>query len=120
MNIDDEGPLFRYDPWNPDASQARKTAEKWRGGHWRSPLFCYVSNGCAPTSEEHRKEILKEIERDIRIVDRAAEYFHEDERDKLRNLKRHVEITRLAQKRDVGKENEGEEEKNRPDIELIF
>jgi len=119
MSFDAESPPFRYDPWNPDALQARRTAEKWRGGHWRSPLFCYVSNGCVPTSEKHRKEILKEVERDIRVVDRAAEYFHEDEREKLRNLRRYVEITRLVRKRDVGKENIGKE-KDRPDIELIF
>ena len=119
VNADGMNTQFHYDPLNPDASLAKRTAEKWRGSSWRSPLFRYVSEGCAVLNDEHRKALFDEIERDMKVVESAAECFPEDELSKLRNLKRCVEMAEIAGRQDSAKE-EKDERKNGPDIELIF
>ena len=120
MRNNETGLPFHYDPWNPDALQAQETAKEWRGGHWRSPLFCYCSTGCALASEEHRKALLQEIECNMKVVECAAEYFHEDELDKLRNLMKYVQTARIADRRESGKAIDGDEGRRRLDIELIY
>jgi hypothetical protein len=117
---EETGTTFRYDPWNPDAVQAVKTAREWRGGHVRSPLFCFVMDGCTIASEEQREALFQEIERDMKVVESSAEYFAVDELDKLRNLKRFVQKAVLAGQPNPQGENGKKEGSKKLGIELIY
>ena len=120
MNAEGMGIPFRYDPWNPDAVQAGKTAKEWQGSHVGSPLFNFVLNGCTIPSEEQREALLQEIECDMKAVENSAEYFAVDEPDKLRNLKRFVQIARLAGQPNSGEGTEKKERRKGLGIELIY
>ena len=120
MGKDDKEVPFRYDPWKPDVLQAQKTAREWRGSLLRSPLFRFISSGCAILSEEHRQELFQEIECNMKVVQSAAEYFHEDELDKLRNLKRSVQIAGITSAKESDKGIEKGEGRKGLDIELIY
>lgn len=120
MGRDDKEAPFRYDPWKPDVLQAQKTAREWRGSLLRSPLFRFISNGCAILSEDHRQELFQEIECNMKVVQSAAEYFHEDELDKLRNLKRSMQIAGITSAKESDKGIEKGEGRKGLDIELIY
>ena len=64
--------------------------------------------------------LFQEIECNMKVVESAAEYFHEDELDKLRNLKRSVQIAKITSARNLGKGIDKDEGRKRPDIELIY
>jgi len=111
---------FHFDPCKPDALQAQKSARELRGSHWRSALYCFISNGCEISSEKHREALLKEIEFNMEVLRSAAEYFAFNEIDKLENLRLYLKVAKIEPRRGLRQAFDGDERRDRPDIELIF
>ena len=67
-----------------------------------------------------RVKRMLQIERDMKVVETSAEHFAVDKLDKLRNLKRFVQIARLSGQPNSGEGTEKKERRKGLGIELIY
>lgn len=90
-----------------------KTAYDWHGGQW-SPLYSFASTGGKVHSEEHRKELKNEIEKNMDW----AKDNDKKEYPKLKALHDHISKAPLTNSKNLKEASEDEKEKN-PRLKLI-
>jgi len=76
-------------------SPIRLTAYEWHGGGG-SPLYSFASTGGIVHSEEHRVNLIQEIEKDIRWCDDNPGTEEARDRELLHTLLRHVRTAEVG------------------------